>query len=228
MNEGREPRRVNHRQAQQRLSALTWTQATSERRATGSIIILLLITNCCYLLLLAAACWYFCFFTVVQERTVMKHNCTAVSRRIRAFPPHDSCWYLYCSTVPPPPPCPLNNGAPAGDSWSYSHSSSIEFSHRQTRLISLPGMFLFVVILDLTVRWQGGDTEYALAGLPISLVHGGYSLWPRRRSRETALLFSESWWHLTMWDSRPSLFMIIPNTNAILIIRKRTNYLFLR
>ena len=26
------------------------------------------------------------------------------------------------------------------------------------------------------VRWQGGDTEYPLAGPPISLVHGGYSL----------------------------------------------------
>ena len=34
----------------------------------------------------------------------------------------------------------------------------------------------------------------------------------RRRSREAALLFPESWWHLTMWGSRPSLFMIIPNT----------------
>ena len=75
------------------------------------------------------------------------------------------------------------------------------------------------------VRWQVGDTEYPLAGLPISLVHGGYSLWPRR---ETALLFPESWWHLTMRLSPVSFFMIIPNTNAILIIRKRTNYLFLR
>ena len=34
----------------------------------------------------------------------------------------------------------------------------------------------------------------------------------RWRSRETALLFPESWWHLMMRDSRPSLFMIIPNT----------------
>ena len=34
----------------------------------------------------------------------------------------------------------------------------------------------------------------------------------RRRSRETALLFPESWWHLMMRGSRPSLFMIIPNT----------------
>ena len=29
---------------------------------------------------------------------------------------------------------------------------------------------------------------------------------PRRHSRETALLFPESWWHLTMWGSRPSHF----------------------
>ena len=34
----------------------------------------------------------------------------------------------------------------------------------------------------------------------------------RRRSRKAALLFPESWWHLTMRGSRPSLFMIIPNT----------------
>ena len=34
----------------------------------------------------------------------------------------------------------------------------------------------------------------------------------RRRRRESALLFPESWWHLTMWGSRPSHFMIIPNT----------------
>ena len=38
----------------------------------------------------------------------------------------------------------------------------------------------------------GAETEYPLAGLPISLVHGGYSLWPRRRSRETALYYSQS------------------------------------
>ena len=34
----------------------------------------------------------------------------------------------------------------------------------------------------------------------------------RRRSIEAALLFPESWWHLTMRGSRPSLFMILPNT----------------
>ena len=34
----------------------------------------------------------------------------------------------------------------------------------------------------------------------------------RRRKREAALLFPESWWHLKMWGSRPSHFMIIPNT----------------
>ena len=34
----------------------------------------------------------------------------------------------------------------------------------------------------------------------------------RRRRREAALLFPESWWHLTMRCSRTSLFMIIPNT----------------
>ena len=34
----------------------------------------------------------------------------------------------------------------------------------------------------------------------------------RRRTREAALLFPEPWWHLTMWGSRPSHFMIIPNT----------------
>ena len=33
-----------------------------------------------------------------------------------------------------------------------------------------------------------------------------------RHSGEAALLFPESWWHLTMRGSRPSLFMIIPNT----------------
>ena len=34
----------------------------------------------------------------------------------------------------------------------------------------------------------------------------------RRRSREAAILFSESWWRLTMRGCRPSLSMIIPNT----------------
>ena len=33
-----------------------------------------------------------------------------------------------------------------------------------------------------------------------------------RRSREAALLFPESWLHLTMRGSNPSLFMIIPNS----------------
>ena len=56
-----------------------------------------------------------------------------------------------------------------------------------------------------SVMRQGWDTEYPLAGLPISLVHGGYSLWPRWRRRETALLIPESWWHLTMRGSRGSL-----------------------
>ena len=42
------------------------------------------------------------------------------------------------------------------------------------------------------------------------LVLGDLSL--RRRRREAALLFPESWWHLTMWGSRPSHFMVIPNT----------------
>ena len=34
----------------------------------------------------------------------------------------------------------------------------------------------------------------------------------RRRSRQAALFIPGSWWHLMMWGSRPSLFMIIPNT----------------
>ena len=34
----------------------------------------------------------------------------------------------------------------------------------------------------------------------------------RRRRREAALKFPESWWHLTMWRSRASYFMIIPNS----------------
>ena len=34
----------------------------------------------------------------------------------------------------------------------------------------------------------------------------------RRRRREAALLFPESWWILGMWGSPPSHFMIIPNT----------------
>ena len=46
-------------------------------------------------------------------------------------------------------------------------------------------------------------------------------LW--RHSREAALLFPESWWHLTMRGSRPSLFMMISNTKRHPIIRKRTN-----
>ena len=53
---------------------------------------------------------------------------------------------------------------------------------------------------------QGCDTEYPLAGLPISLVHGGYSLWPRRRSRETALYCSQSRDGVWRCGSRPSLF----------------------
>ena len=34
----------------------------------------------------------------------------------------------------------------------------------------------------------------------------------RRRRREAAIFFPESWWHLTMWGSRLSHFMMIPNT----------------
>ena len=33
-----------------------------------------------------------------------------------------------------------------------------------------------------------------------------------RRRRKAAWLVPESWWYLTMWGSRPSHFMIIPNT----------------
>ena len=57
-----------------------------------------------------------------------------------------------------------------------------------------------------SVRRQGWDTEYPLAGLPISLVHGGYSLWPRRRSRDTALYYSQSRDGIWRCGSRPSLF----------------------
>ena len=49
----------------------------------------------------------------------------------------------------------------------------------------------------------------------MKLVLGDYSLSLslRRRSREAALLIPpEPWWHLTMWGSRPSHFIMIPNT----------------
>ena len=65
------------------------------------------------------------------------------------------------------------------------------------------------------MRWQGGDTEYLQADLPIMLVLGDYqvlTLSLRRRRREAALLFPESWWHLTMWGPRPCHFIITPNT----------------
>ena len=67
------------------------------------------------------------------------------------------------------------------------------------------------------MTWQGRDKEYPLASLPIKLVLGDYSLLLslRRPIRETAWLIPpEPWWHLRMWDSRPSQFMIIPNTRS--------------
>ena len=42
------------------------------------------------------------------------------------------------------------------------------------------------------VRRQGGDTEYPLAGLPILLVHGGYSLLISEDGVEKQLYYSQS------------------------------------
>ena len=47
-------------------------------------------------------------------------------------------------------------------------------------------------VWDISVRWQGGDTEYPLAGLPISLVHGGYSLKISEDVVEKQLYYSQS------------------------------------
>ena len=78
-------------------------------------------------------------------------------------------------------------------------------------------MYVTYFVLPSTpfMRWLGGDTEYPLAGLPIKLVLGEYSplLSLRRRSREAAWIFPpEPWWHLMIWGSRLSHFMIIPIT----------------
>ena len=43
-----------------------------------------------------------------------------------------------------------------------------------------------------SVGWQGGDTEYPLAGLPISVVLGDYSLWPSEDVGEKQLYYSQS------------------------------------
>ena len=51
--------------------------------------------------------------------------------------------------------------------------------------------------------------EYPLAGLPIMLVLGDYSLWASEDVREKQLYYSQN---LKMWRSRPSHFIIIPNT----------------
>ena len=80
-----------------------------------------------------------------------------------------------------------------------------------------PAMYVTYFVLPSTpfMRWLGGDTEYPLAGLPIKLVLGEYSplLSLRRRSREAAWIFPpEPWWHLMIWGSRLSHFMIIPIT----------------
>ena len=78
------------------------------------------------------------------------------------------------------------------------------------------------------VRWQSGDTEYPLAGLPTMLVLGDYSLGASDDVGEKQLYYSQSRdgiWRcgalarLILWLSRIR--------NAILIIRKQANYLFL-
>ena len=42
------------------------------------------------------------------------------------------------------------------------------------------------------VRWQGGDTEYPFASLPIMLVLGGYSLWASEDVGEKQLYYYQS------------------------------------
>ena len=42
------------------------------------------------------------------------------------------------------------------------------------------------------VRWQGGDTEYPLAGLPIMLVLGDYSRWASEDVGEKQRYYSQS------------------------------------
>ena len=87
---------------------------------------------------------------------------------------------------------------------------------QQVRKVQQPVISTAVrtVVVLLCVRWQGVDTEYPLAGVPTLLLLGDrlLTLYLRRRRREAALLYPESWWHLTMWGSHPSHFKIIPNT----------------
>ena len=66
--------------------------------------------------------------------------------------------------------------------------------------------------LLVAVRWQGGDTEYPLADLPIKLVLGVAHFFRASDvvEKQLYLIPPEPWWHLTMWGSRP--FMIIPHT----------------
>ena len=81
----------------------------------------------------------------------------------------------------------------------------LSFTKNRSRVFYVLSLWRIYCIKNTTVwnltppcKETGLRHRVPLAGLPISLVHGGYLLWPRRRSRETALLFPESWWHLTM------------------------------
>ena len=63
-----------------------------------------------------------------------------------------------------------------------------------------------------SVRWLGGDTEYPLAGMPILLVLGDYSLWTSEDAGEKQIYYSQSRMASDDVGSSLSRFMIVPNT----------------
>ena len=85
---------------------------------------------------------------------------------------------------------------PSGDiGWVMTgHQWKVTFFNKKVKNVSCEYDRLngWNSTLQAAVRWQGGDTEYPLAGLPISLVLGGYSLLISEDVVEKQLYYSQS------------------------------------
>ena len=64
----------------------------------------------------------------------------------------------------------------AFDIYDKAHFTHLGWKKLQARAIFIKQYSQPYFHAVSCVRWQGGDTEYPLTGLPNSLVHGGYSL----------------------------------------------------
>ena len=80
-----------------------------------------------------------------------------------------------------------------------------------------------------TARWQGGDTEYPLAGLLIMIALGDYSRWVSEDVGEKRLYYSQGRDGIWRCGALARLISWLSRTqDVILTTHKRTNDLFLR